>query len=462
MPETLLTRDVRAIRRVAPPDAPCEATLAMIENAAYLLVDSDLELAQRAMKFAGAEHVWAPIDLWRRTGGHDVMMPRVVEPLEKFLERRRGDAMRAGEIVTLACSVLRGVAELGDEASAATGRWWATDAGRPVFAVAPGESIETASRRILELLTEHVDDRELSRILREAMVHGFVVDTAALVDSERRLVNIAAPQPVDLGYLGSTLETTRIPTSGSTVEKRRAVFDHPLEADGSARTQSLLLALRGAAARAVTGGRRRFLSTSKRAKPHPANTFHSSQHGASATDTHRPASKKRVWAFASALAIVVIGVGTIWPDEEDSTHVSTVDTGENPGSTATPGEIPTEGAAAEATVAPDVTSEAAPVVPKPATSPVIVAKDGQPDITGFAVAVIASVGTCEVTSTCSELLTDPALAALVPRVGVVELIDDYGGIAVFSIVADDGVATTVAMEKRGERWLIREVYGGER
>lgn len=75
----------------------------------------------------------------------------------------------------------------------------------------------------------------------------------------------------------------------------------------------------------------------------------------------------------------------------------------------------------------------------------------------MAAALLAAVGDCDATQTCADVLLDQELAGLVPAAGTIRLIDDYGGIAVFSVTVPEAAPITVVIEKRGEQWLIREV-----
>ena len=59
-------------------------------------------------------HILGPIDLLRRTDGHDVLLPVCTELLSEFLDRHPD--LTAGEGVTVAVSLLRGVGEIRDSA----------------------------------------------------------------------------------------------------------------------------------------------------------------------------------------------------------------------------------------------------------------------------------------------------------------------------------------------------------
>lgn len=461
MPGSLLTRELRSIRRVAPPDAPCEATLATIEQEAYLLVDCDHDLIARALRYAGAEHVWAPVDVFRRADGHDAMMPRVVEPLEMFLERRRSQAMYAGEIVTLACSVMRGLIELRhhDDGALATGRWWVTDAGKPVFAPTAGDPAAGASVRVMVLLAEHAQDRELVRLLADAEQACVASDIEQLADVERRLVLLAAPRPVDLGFLGSELETSALRAAPERVlAPRRAAFDRLPQAHDESRGGGL-----GAVAGELIAGLRSRVERLRPTRREPGRSSVRDRPAAARATTQASARgsarppRRRVWGLAIALAIIVVAVGLLWPDGESSSEAEPEQAGHAESVTpAAPPEgspsgdvvVPAEGEPSEATPAPAAQSpEVAGIVPE----------EGQPELTLVAAALLAAVGDCDATQTCADVLLDQELAGLVPAAGTIRLIDDYGGIAVFSVTVPEAAPITVVIEKRGEQWLIREV-----
>ena len=75
-------------------------------------------------------HVLAPVDILRRQGGHDVLLPVCTERLEDFLRAApAAPSWQSGEAVTLAVSLLRGIGELSATAAAARGVWWLTEAG---------------------------------------------------------------------------------------------------------------------------------------------------------------------------------------------------------------------------------------------------------------------------------------------------------------------------------------------
>lgn len=473
MSETLLTRDLRAIRRVAPPDAPCDATLALVDGVGYLLVDSDDESITNVMSFVGAEHIWAPLDVWRRYDGHDIMMPRVVEPLEIFLERRCDDVLRAGEIVTLSCSVLRGVGELRNhrDGGGSGGRWWTTDAGRPVFALVSGESVAVASARVLSMLAEFAHDRELVKVLDDAARACTAPEEMVLAEIESRLISLAAPQPVELSQLGENRELVREPRAAAALrEQRRAAFDHPAQSAPTRRPARFIALILDIATRArahvarMSLPARRAPVASDNATPRPRNA-----RPTAAADKAAPApSRKKVWGVAVALAGVIVVGGLLWPsgDSGSSPRASATRaaTGEpdqavNDASPGSETAVPPQPQAVVPTPAVPAQAAPEPAVPEPPAATALVAADGQPELTEVAATLFSGAVVCEAAQSCGAFFADVALVGMIPASGVVELIDDYGGVAVFAVTPPEAKPLTVVIEKRGDNWMIREVYG---
>ncbi|MBN9191333.1 hypothetical protein [Microbacterium sp.] len=159
---TTLLRGPRPIRRVEPPDAPWPGFVADDGSGGLrLLVDRELLTGWPGWGAAVDGHVLGPTDIVRRQDGHDVVLPLCVRPLETFLEERaRIATLSEGEIVTLAVSLLRGVAELRHPAGSGAapdvrGTWWITDAGRPVFVAGVGDAASTSAIRLLNV-SEHL------------------------------------------------------------------------------------------------------------------------------------------------------------------------------------------------------------------------------------------------------------------------------------------------------------------
>src|SRR5699024_7132518 len=72
---------VRRIRRVEPPDGPCPAARAVIGDGDPVLLVDALELAEwPGWRATGAQHLLAPVDVLRRSDGHDAVISDLREP----------------------------------------------------------------------------------------------------------------------------------------------------------------------------------------------------------------------------------------------------------------------------------------------------------------------------------------------------------------------------------------------
>lgn len=125
------------MRRVTPPDHPWGGLLVRAGEESLVLVPT--EALGESWPGWGAQpggHVIAPIDIVRRSGGHDVVMPPCPSRLADVVLRRRdeGRPLDAGEAITVAVSILRGVDELQTLGASAAGEWWIADGGMPVLA----------------------------------------------------------------------------------------------------------------------------------------------------------------------------------------------------------------------------------------------------------------------------------------------------------------------------------------
>ncbi|HWI30782.1 MAG TPA: hypothetical protein VNT50_04785, partial [Microbacterium sp.] len=148
-----LTDAYRPVRAIVPPETPIGGILSRAGDDIVVLVDAGELTAWPGWGFTDAQHVLAPLDLARRAGGHDAVLPWCSERVDVFLGRRRAASapLGGGEIVTLAVSALRGAAEAhsgrGGDAPSPTGAWWLTDAGCPVFVHAEsGDAAEAGAR----------------------------------------------------------------------------------------------------------------------------------------------------------------------------------------------------------------------------------------------------------------------------------------------------------------------------
>lgn len=430
----------RAVRRLAPPDAPCEATLASDGEDAVLLVDADEAMLRATFDHVGAEHVWAPLDISRTAEGHAVIMPRAAVSLEVFFQRRLQADIGQGEIVTLACSLLRGLTEarhatrVGDPAPA--GRWWVTDAGKPMLILTAGESADSATTAALTHLQQLTQDRALLRALEQA---SRVAESWGEVDAaqaEVALCACAAPQAVNIALIDSELlsrDVVHTARAGSRVARDQSALlrtDRP----------SFLRGIGRVAGNAIERIREKVPVKGARvaSKPRPLSERPTT------ADAPKP-KRSRVVLVGVAVAALVLGVGALWPEEADNARGTQSPVGQ----TASPAAGVADPAAAEAPAN-------APPAPEPPADPVV-----SDDLATVASGLLDRARKCTAAGDCATILVDPARADSVPGEGLVELIDDYGGVAAIRVTTAEGTRSTVVIELRGEHWMINEIITSE-
>ncbi|MFT4259725.1 MAG: hypothetical protein QM568_08885, partial [Microbacterium sp.] len=193
----------RTIRALGVDEGPFTGVLVTAGDGVAVRSDAEALSGWVGWAHAGHEHVAGPLDLVRRHGGHDVLLPWCTESVDVFLGRRAaaGAPLTAGEVSTLAVSMLRGVAEMGGEHD--RGRWWLTDGGRPLFVIGDGVDVREESAALLARLRLDIEDRMLGRVL-DAVCDGLVEGlgrprmlTAQLERWEADLLAIAAPRMLE-------------------------------------------------------------------------------------------------------------------------------------------------------------------------------------------------------------------------------------------------------------------------
>ncbi|MFS0733013.1 hypothetical protein ABC304_13580 [Microbacterium sp. 1P10UB] len=287
-PPSRLLRGYRVMRAVAPPESPWAGLLVRTpEGEAHVLVDADVLGEEWAgWDAATSSHLLSPCDVVRRADGHDVALPHCVERADAFLDRRRGaDApLSEGECLTFAVSLLRGAAACAASGlPGPPGTWWLTDAGRPVLATGVREA-GTSTADLLAELAEHA-----SGALRHAIedVGEALDDPRVLVrDADRleaSLFSAGEPAPLAITMLTpQRARTARVPDVPEAAEpERRARWADLIAAhvDGD---------IADAASQAVTSVWRRL---------------------------RRPTRSRRApWVLAAGIAVLVVGVGVLWPE----------------------------------------------------------------------------------------------------------------------------------------------------
>ncbi|MFT4211861.1 MAG: hypothetical protein QM626_08310, partial [Microbacterium sp.] len=222
--DPFLTALPPVLRRVAPPESPWPAALVRAGAQTGLLVDADL-LPDEVYRPAG-EHVARPCEVYRTSAGHAVLMPRVLRPIVG------GMASDAGAAVTIAVSLVRGLAELGE--TRPCGAWWLGDDGRPLFV--PMMSGPDATATTADVLREAASASGLA-LLAELAEQVCELEPRDVADWEERLFALHVPGAVSMG-------------SAAAPTLRRADAARPRPAD---RRRALVTEPRGRAAALVAG-----------------------------------------------------------------------------------------------------------------------------------------------------------------------------------------------------------------
>ncbi|MBT9607022.1 hypothetical protein [Microbacterium sp.] len=330
-----------------------------------------------------------------------------IDSLEGYLHRRRRSALplTPGEAATIAIAVVRGCADASLRARG--GQWRLTAEGRPVLVPDPdADDVLAATARILDELVTLVDAdvRPGFARLRDVVL---TEPPRAWDIGERRLLAVVEPQPIVLGPL-----TPGEPQVAGTPR---------VEAEGSADT----------ARPPLLDGVRRVL--------------------------RRGASRRGlVLTAVGVAALVVVGASSIPAAPSETTTpvpVSSLSPGSSVfSSTASPAARPSD--ASPTAIAPPSAPSAT------ATPPVTAAPSADDDVRSAALALLRQLAACpdaECASTLREAPADPGEPALLdPAAAELEVVDDFGGLAVIRLTrADRTQYVTLVREK--DRWLVRSV-----
>jgi hypothetical protein len=373
-------------------------------------------------------HILGPLDVLRRTDGHDVLLPVCTEPLAEFLDRRSD--LSAGEGVTVAVSLLRGLGEIGESADDVHGAWWLTEDGRPVFASdTVAGSVVDETLHLLERITAEVPMMSaalsgVAETIRDPRRRARAIDQA-----ERALFAAAAPLPLATTNLGPKRVRSRL---------ARDLAEHVdvLDADPPSWAVSLSRHLDADWADLVS----RMTTGVWRALRAPK------------------AGGRKPWLVAGGLAGCVLVAGLLWPTGTAGPALA---------------ESAHDSAAADPSSAPDPSF----------TSPIPTAPEDQGADQGEGAPVHPSEDPVDLTATVSGLLTArtacdgevDCLAGLVENAdtdfpaGVIDvaaetrtvtLLDDFGGAAVARVDAAGGghPSQLVVVVLSEGRWLLRDVY----
>lgn len=458
LPEpAVLAQAHRTIRFLDPSEGPFRGALVTSPDGPLVRADAESFAGWAGWRYAGSQHIAAPVDIARRMDGHDVLLPWCTERLESYLDRRlrTQSGLPPGEIGTVVVSLLRGLAELGPTAAVeAQGTWWLTEGGRPLFVVGPGQEAASAVSEIVGRLRAECTDKMLARVLDRALDR---IGTAAaqrrvprrlLEEVESGLLEMAAPRPLEeaaedrqgppaeTGVAGALRRVRVEPVARARLRHRRSRVER-LGRPRSTRIVADLLVLRDRVvdrARALIG-----LQADRPRRPAPERGIGS--------------RRTRVLAVAGAGAVVVLLAGLLWPSERDNPAVGS--------SGSRPSASPHRAGADSADV--DAPS------PAPSARTMVAPTDDDPVLA--LPGLVAQVEECEAQE---DRVCTSAVAAspseVIPLVsgaaGVQDaaLIDRYGDIAVLEVPSssadEEGTegAITLVLARIEEKWLVRDAY----
>jgi hypothetical protein len=434
------------MRHVAAGESPWPGMLVRdAEGESRLLVD-----AATLDGFAGWDadptgHVLAPLDVVRRREGHDLVLPACSERLDAFLTRRRDRRVpaTAGERVTIAISLIRGLREAHERTEQPCGSWWLTVEGRPVIALASDADADSASAATARLLSALAAGAEggLGPVLARAAARAEHVRALAREadELEAALFACAAPEPL------ATAGAVTVAERGSLRVADDVEVEEAFEPDAGwlARLTPFVDAdLADAASRALTSLWRRF---------HRA--------GQPAAGDRARRSKRGPVLLAGAAAAAVVGIGMVWP-----------------GGAVSPAQAGAVGpSSTSASATPSVVRSPSGATPSPSAS-----EDRPDEIVRIVDSLLTKRSTCAGDESCLAGVQEDAQRRFAAGAAQLEsaqrritLLDSFGGAAVVKVegggdgrdadapAAEATGAQLVVVVKDGDRWLLRDVYGAE-
>ncbi len=421
--EVRLQTGYRVIRQITGPgDSPWPGALTSSPTGETVLA-VDAELVGDRWRGWSADptgHVLAPVDVLRRPGGHDVLLPVCTERLADFLDRRGGLSLTASEGLTVAVSLLRGWAELQD--AEVLGVWWLTEAGRPVFATdTGGGSVAHETADLLERVAEEVPT--LAEVVREVS-GALAAGRRGRVFERAEAALFALAEPTALGT--TTFGPQRVRDRRSPDAEAAQNAEDPLPAPWPFALSRYLDAEWTDVLSRATTGVWRALRTPRTGRRGP-------------------------WLIAGGLACAIIAGGLLLPAQDAGTATAE-GSARSPAPSASPN--PAE--------PPDPPAE--PAAPGPAEPP---AAAGPTDLVAIAATLLSARTACESDGVCLGDVLENADASfpsgavdLPPAERALTLLDDFGGAAVLRVesVTGDRVPQLAVVVEVDGRWLLRDVY----
>lgn len=436
-----LGRAYRAVRAVrAHEDGPWPGTLVRTDDgASRILVDA----AVLGTDWAGWEadpegHVLAALDVTRRAGGHDAVLPVCLERLDDFVRRRQERMpLTPGEAVTLGVSVLRGCAQLAGVAERG-GQWWLDDAGRPVLATDASDSRALdASVAVLERVTPPpVMQRTWDAAVRTLGADR--VSVAELAAAEDALFALSPAEPLVTVSLSPRRASEGMARSSAAGERPRVVHEPPPRSMWQSLLRGVDEELADTVSRATTAVWRRV-----RPGDRPA----------------RATSRRAPWLVAGAVAAAVLAGGALWPSADvvatggpaASTPAATAGAGTQ---VAVPAAGPDADSVEDVGASPGTDAEAAAA---PAAAPA--------DLAAIAGGLLDARLACGADAECLRMVVVDGAAIADGAIDLpadertVTMLDDFGDLAVVRVDPDEGgiPSQLVVILRHEEKWLLRDV-----
>ncbi|KQQ64791.1 hypothetical protein ASF63_17700 [Microbacterium sp. Leaf320] len=466
------------IRQLDAHEGPYAGALVTRGESVAVQVASETLVGWAGWEHAGDDHVAGPVDVVRRPDGHDVLLPWCTERISVFLGRRAAAevAFGAGELTTMVASILRGLGELARAGGPeATGEWWLTDDGRPMFMIGTGGDGRSAAADLIERMQRECVDRSLKRLLGEIR-DGLEKSGARpgmparqLERWEAELFATAASRPlrrdVHAPEKARDLDVARRvrPVPGTRREARVGGPEHSVDTGLRAAIDRVF---EWARHRLEEGRaafeRRRIRRGKKTVEGRPPR--HEKKHSDVVAGAVEPLPRRggRRLAVAGAAVAVVLGGGLLWPGGA---------TGEPAAVKSRPSPAVNRSSAGPPTTTP--TARASTVPSAQATDP----STGPDDPVVAARALLLAIGHCAEAGdlACSDAVAAgssgivEALAGAASGEKVPELagVDEYGDVAVIRVSSVSGagegapperIEQMVVVVRVNEKWLVRDAY----